>query len=127
MIAKIKELNRELKALHRWLLELERIEAEKTLGKKISPLDFLHLLTGDPDFEWLRPLSALIANMDEFLDEAETFTHEDGLRLENEVASVLHQKDSKLKSRYDYYLFNDGEFILLHGKLKAAMKALIKK
>ena len=127
MISKVKELNRELKSLHRWFLELERLEAEKTLGKKITPIDFLHLLTGDPDFEWLRPFSALLANMDEFMDESESITHEDGLRLANEVSGVLHENESKLKAKYTYYLFNDGEFILLHGKLKAALKALIKK
>ena len=105
MISKIKELNRELKALHRWFLELERLEAEKTLEKKISPLDFLHLLTGDPDFVWLRPFSALLANMDEFIDEAESITHEDCLRLEKEVSGVLHQNESKLKSKYESYRF----------------------
>lgn len=124
MTAQIKELNRELKALHRWFLELERLEAEKTTGNKITPVDFLHLLTGDPDFAWLRPLSALIADMDIFLDEAETITGEDLNRIREDVSSTLHKKESKLKSRYQHHLFHDGEFVLLHAKLNMALKAM---
>src|SRR5579859_1505948 len=60
--------------LHKALVESERIEYEKTIGKIQSPNHFLQLLTTDPWFAWLSPLSQLIVSIDEALDEKEPLT-----------------------------------------------------
>ena len=51
-------------ALHKALVESERIEYEKTIGKIRSPNHFLQLLTNDPWFAWLSPLSQLIVSIE---------------------------------------------------------------
>jgi hypothetical protein len=56
------------------LIASERVRYEKTVGKIQSPNQFLQLLTSDPWFAWLRPLSQLIVAMDEALDGKEPLT-----------------------------------------------------
>jgi hypothetical protein len=60
--------------LHKALLESERISYEASFGKISSPYQFLHLLTNDPWFAWLAPVTHLLAVMDEMLDAKEPLT-----------------------------------------------------
>src|ERR1700743_1951754 len=60
--------------LHKALIESERIGYEKTLGKIETPYQLLHLLTVDPWFTWMRPVSQLVTAMDEALDSREPLT-----------------------------------------------------
>src|SRR6266404_4523459 len=50
--------------LHRALVEEERREHEKTLGR-LSGGEFLQALISDPVFAWLRPLTTLIVRLEE--------------------------------------------------------------
>src|SRR5277367_5606913 len=68
------ELRDALLRLHKALMETERISYEKTFGKIQSPYQFLKLLTDDPWFAWLRPVSQLVTAMDEMLDAKEPLT-----------------------------------------------------
>jgi hypothetical protein len=60
-----------LLALHKALVDSERIGYEQTMGTIPSPNHFLQLLMKDPWFAWLQPLSQLIVTMDETLDAKE--------------------------------------------------------
>jgi hypothetical protein len=60
-----------LLALHKALVDSERISYEQTMGPIPSPNHFLQLLMKDPWFVWLQPLSQLIVSMDEALDAKE--------------------------------------------------------
>lgn len=57
-----------LLTLHKALVDSERSNYEQTMGAIQSPNHFLQLLTHDPWFAWLRPISQLIVSMDEALD-----------------------------------------------------------
>jgi hypothetical protein len=67
----LRELRDNLLRLHKALVDSERVEYEKTVGQIASPHHFLQLLTGDPWFAWLSPLSQLIVAIDESLDAKE--------------------------------------------------------
>ncbi len=60
--------------LHKTLLESERISYEAAFGKITSPYHFLQLLTNDPWFAWLAPVTHLITAVDEMLDAKEPLT-----------------------------------------------------
>src|SRR5215510_4853461 len=60
--------------LHKVLVDSERVRYEKTMGQIQSPNQFLRLLTSDPWFAWLHPISQLIVAMDEALDSKEPLT-----------------------------------------------------
>lgn len=68
------ELREALLHLHKSLIESERTGYEQTFGRIQSPYQFLKLLTEDPWFSWLRPVSQLLAIMDETLDSREPLT-----------------------------------------------------
>ena len=68
MRQRLTELREAILCLHKALLESDRVGYEQTFGKIGSPYQFLQLLTTDPWFAWLRPVSQLIIAMDEMLD-----------------------------------------------------------
>lgn len=69
--ARLEEVRVALLALHKTLVDAERASYEQTMGAIQSPTHFLQLLTADPWFAWLQPLSQLIVSLDE-LEEADT-------------------------------------------------------
>jgi len=68
------ELRQALLNLHKALIDSERVGYERTIGAVQSPNHFLQVLTSDPWFAWLHPLSQLIVAMDEALDGKEPLT-----------------------------------------------------
>ena len=54
--------------LHKILIDSERATYEQTVGTIPSPGYFLQLLTTDPWFAWLHPLSLMVVTMDVALD-----------------------------------------------------------
>jgi len=71
---RLEEVRHALLALHKALVDSERISYEKTFGAIRSPNQFLQLLITDPWFAWLQPLSQLLVSMDEALDAKEPLT-----------------------------------------------------
>ena len=57
------ELRLALLKLHKALVDSERVGYEAIIGRIQSPNHFLQLLTRDPWFAWLHPLSQLIVGM----------------------------------------------------------------
>src|ERR1044072_1928853 len=66
----LSEIRRPLLALHKSLLDHERASYEKEFGP-VTPAAFLQVLINGSGFRWLTPLSTLIANVDEILDDKE--------------------------------------------------------
>ena len=52
--------------LHRRLIDAQRIQYEKLHGRVETTSEFLGLVLEHPDFEWIRALSALVAQLDEW-------------------------------------------------------------
>jgi hypothetical protein len=71
---RLEEVRHALLTLHKTLVDSERVTYEKTVGAIGSPSQFLKLLTTDPWFAWLQPLSQLIVSIDEALDAKEPLT-----------------------------------------------------
>jgi hypothetical protein len=61
------DLRRALLHLHKTLLEWERTAYERLHGRT-SPAELLEAIVTDPQFAWLRPVSALIVRIDEGLE-----------------------------------------------------------
>lgn len=115
MKTKFENLNVVLKDVHKRYLELERIQAENYFQKKISPFEFLIMLTADKNFLWLQPFSALIAEMDSFTSEAEEINQNDLKRFKERVKTLIED------NRYRDHLIADPTFVMLHSALKGEM------
>lgn len=64
--ARAKALSRAMLELHKELLDTVRGEYERRHGPQ-APLQMWNLLVNDPFFAWLRPLSGMVAQLDELL------------------------------------------------------------
>jgi hypothetical protein len=89
-IQQLNELRHGLLALHKTLLDRQRLWYEREHGRLESGGQMLQLLAYDPAFAWLRVLSALIVDIDERLDDKEQpLTSEGAKALFDEARGVI--------------------------------------
>ncbi|MEO8339752.1 MAG: hypothetical protein ABI604_08525 [Nitrospirota bacterium] len=65
----VDQLRHALLRLHKALLDDERVSYERVYGRIASNGEFLQLVLTHAWFAWLRPLSQLVAQLDEYVDE----------------------------------------------------------
>jgi len=68
---KVAGLRHTLLELHKAMLDVQRIEYERAYGRIQTSGELLGLVLNHPEFEWIRALSALIAQLDEWADEGD--------------------------------------------------------
>jgi len=66
MEANLEELRNALLELHRAILQAQRLRYERDHGRVESRGELLQLVVRHPEFAWIRALSALIAQLDEW-------------------------------------------------------------
>lgn len=103
--------------LHKALVDAERGSYEQTIGAIRSPNHFLQLLTNDPWFAWLHPLSQLIVAMDETLEEEEPLTAARVEPLLNQARALLAPSETGQGYSKHYFdaLQRDPDVVLAHG------------
>jgi hypothetical protein len=111
--------------LHKALMESERISYEQTFGKISSPFTFLKLLTEDPWFAWFRPVSQLIAAMDEKLDAKEPLTASVVNELISQAKTMLVPTESGegFSKHYDEALQRDPDVVFAHAAVAKLIRA----
>jgi len=114
---RLTELRDALLRLHKALMESERTGYEQTFGKISSPFTFLKLLTEDPWFAWFRPVSQLIAAMDEKLDAKEPLTVTVVSKLISQAKTMLVPTESGegFSKHYDEALQRDPDVVFAHA------------
>jgi hypothetical protein len=113
------ELHSALLKLHKALLDSEKIVYEKNVGPIPSPNHFFQLLTTDPYFAWLRPISQLIVAIDETLDDEEPLTTADVDVVMNQSVFLLVPAKSggEFGERYVAALQRDPRVVLTHAQV----------
>ena len=106
--------------LHKALVDSERISYEKNLGTIPSANHFLQLLTNDPWFAWLHPISELIVAMDEALDAKfkTPLTAElaDGLVKQTRTMLVASETGEGFPRHYFDALQRDPDVVMAHAE-----------
>jgi hypothetical protein len=69
--ASVNDLRHALLDLYKSLMDAQRVAYERTHGRISTSNKFLGLVLEHPEFAWLRELSALIARLDEWMEEGE--------------------------------------------------------
>lgn len=113
------ELRDALLHLHKMLVDSERISYEQTMGTIPSPNHFLQLLTNDPWFAWLQPLSQLIVAMDQALDsKSQPLTPAEADALVNQARQLLVASDAGEGFSKHYFdaLQRDPDVVLAHAQ-----------
>jgi hypothetical protein len=110
-------LREALLRLHKTLVDSERVGYEQAFGAISSPGQFLRLLTDDPWFAWLHPLSLLIVAIDEALDEKEPLTPEVAEALVKRTRDLLVASETGegFPRHYDVALQRDPDVVLAHA------------
>jgi hypothetical protein len=114
---RLQDLRNALLALHKALVESERVSYEKTVGTIPSPNHFLKLLMNDPWFAWLQPVSQLIVAMDEALEAKEPLTAAaaDALLKQAKQLLVATEAGEGFSRHYFDALQRDPDVVLAHA------------
>jgi hypothetical protein len=123
---KLAELRRLLLTLHKALLDSERTAYEIGHGPIASPGAFLQLLIHDPAFQWLRPITTLIVQVDETLAAKKPpASARDLEQLISDMRALLSpsRQEADFWKRYFAVVQRDPAVALLHEEMAAAFSA----
>lgn len=109
--------------VHKLVLEHARLAAQQELGHEIAPLEFFNLLTQDERFAWLKPMSSILAQIDEAIDDSvkngTAITAKDLDHFRDRVEFLLLNPVSPLAARYVSYLAVDADLVMAHADLRS--------
>jgi len=121
--AALEEVSRKLQALHAAVLNAERRFAPSGAG-----LALLDRLVNDPAWAWLRPLSALIAEVDHALAQNAELSAMEGAAAAAHIRGLIFGEgdlvDEAFVTHYRSLLQLDPALASTHGELRNLMKAL---
>ena len=113
--------------LHRAVLDVERVAYERAFGRIESNGTLLQLLINDPWFAWLRPMSALIVQIDEWLeaDDAAPGSRELGESLLTKVREILRpsEEGTEMQRRFARLLQEDPSIVMAHSAARKLVAA----
>ncbi|MEY4691443.1 MAG: hypothetical protein RIT19_1768 [Verrucomicrobiota bacterium] len=117
--ARLKEVREALLELHKTLLESERVGYEAAVGPIPSPNHFLRLLSDDPWFAWLHPLSRHIVSIDEALDRRIPVSAADaeGLMAQTRRMLVASEEGHGFPRSYFEALQRDPDVVFAHSRV----------
>jgi hypothetical protein len=117
--AALRELSKALLPLHRALIESARDDYAFAYGTSVGPAQLLRLVTDDPFFAWLKPMTSLIVEIDEM---ARVDFDAAGARA---VAARVEQLfEGAFSERYVPLLQRDVDAAIAHAAIRRALAKL---
>ncbi len=112
--------------LHRALLETERVAWQRLNGCVVNNGELLQLAIHDPWFAWLRPLTTLIAAMDEAIYERSPDAEARVPELLSATRDLLHPDDdgTDFQQRYFEFVQRSPEVAVAHGEVMKVLATL---
>jgi hypothetical protein len=127
---RLKQIRDALLALHKALIDAERVSYEQAIGRIKSPNHFLELLMHDPWFAWLQPMSQLIVAMDEALEEKDSPLSEsaaEGMANQTRLLLRVSEEGEGASKQYFDALQGDAGVVLAHAEVAKLLKPPSKK
>jgi hypothetical protein len=127
---RLDEVTHALRPLHKLLVDLVRIEYEKKHGRPVGgPVQLFQLLTQDPFFLWLHPMSALMAKIDELYDQKEPVEPDAVAAVRTTLESLVGDRGQEpspdsFVSRYLEILQDSPDVVMAHARLRKALDRL---
>jgi hypothetical protein len=110
--------------LHKSLIDVTRAEYERDHGRVPGPGKMFQLLVHDPFFAWLRPMSGLMAQIDEILDDEDKFAQHEAAHLRQRVEELIVEGSHPFAERYLQILQAEADVVLHHAALRKALSQL---
>ena len=122
-LQRIRDVRHHVLHLHRQLLDAERGAYERVHGRT-APADFLRVVIEDDAFAWLRPMTAAIVRIDEWLDDDER-TAEVATAWLDEIARLLAPEPAlhDFHTRYAALLQEHPDIVIAHSAVSRALTA----
>jgi hypothetical protein len=120
-------LSKALLALHKTLLDSEKVGYEESFGKIATPAAFFQLVMGDPWFAWLRTLSEFIVTIDERLGKRDApVSAADVPSFVAQAREILTPREDGLGFAQNYHnaLQRDPDVILAHAGMVRFLNTL---
>ena len=124
---KLSETSNALLDLHLALMEAVKAGYVKVHGPIAGPGAMFQLLLHDPTFAWLRPISGLMAQLDEWTDDKKTPLDQAQVALalrQIEVWTSESPCGDPLNDSYRVYLGADPAVTMAHAVLRIKLKPL---
>lgn len=122
--AALRDLWKQLLPLHRALIDAAREEYAVTIGPVSGPTHMIELLQEDPFFEWLRPMTTLIVDIDSLsrTDFERADVSAIAARLERLFGST---PDADFSARYVPLLQREVDVAAGHAGIRKLLKRLL--
>ena len=126
---KLDAVSHALRPVHKALVDLTSADYERRHGRIGGPVRLFQLLTQDPFFDWLHPMSALMAEIDELYDQKEPLDPAEVDAVRGAVEALVGDRGQEpspdsFVSRYLEILQNHPEVVMVHAKLRRALDQL---
>lgn len=118
-LQRLREVRLTLLRMHKALLDSERSVYEQLYGPIQTRGEFFQLVIGHEWFNWLRPISQLIVQIDEALAAKEPITLSQAQELLTHTGTLLQpsKQGTTLGQRYYHTIQRDPNIALMHAAL----------
>ncbi|HEY1149213.1 MAG TPA: hypothetical protein VGF27_11605 [Pseudoduganella sp.] len=123
MRGELRELSRALRRVHKAVAD---IELQYVTGP-VSALEQLQILTNHPQLLWLQKLSALMAELDECMEEPDVAAADIAARFRTVIEQLVGPRapsDEEFRKRYTTLLHDGPDVAIAHGGLRAVLMRL---
>jgi len=123
MRGELRELSRALRKVHKAVADVEL----QYHGAPVNALEQLQMLTNHPQLLWLQKLSALMAELDECMEEPELAAADIAARFRTVIEQLIGPRapsDEEFRKRYNTLLHDGPDVAIAHGALRAVLSRL---
>ncbi len=111
--------------LHKELLNVERKRYERNVGPVANEFEFFRLVTSDPSFAWIGPMTTLIVQIDEKVASKEPISVGEVENLYAETRAVLASPETTpFKTEYTQLLQENPDLVMKHSAVMQAVPPL---
>jgi hypothetical protein len=123
--AKLDRMAAAMRTLHKALIDQTQREYERSHGKVNSPYALFALVTSDPAFAWLQPMTRLIVEMEDLVGRKEKPPEEPEVaEMRKKVDGLLTTSGDPFSDKYLGLIQSSPEIAVENGKLHSTLRSL---
>ncbi len=123
-LQQLREVRLKILRLHKALLESERVTYEQFYGRITSSGEFFRLVVDHEWFNWLRPMSQFIIQMDDVIHAKEPVDLQQVSSLLEQAQIMLQpvEEGTLTEKRYYQAIQRDPDIAMMHGEISKLLQ-----
>jgi len=123
--AKLDRMAAAMRTLHKALIDQTQREYERAHGKVTSPYALFSLVTSDPAFAWLQPMTRLIVEMEDLVGRKEKPPTEPEIaEVRKRIDALLVTAGEPFSDKYLALVQSSPEVAVENGKFHSVLRSL---